>query len=63
MRISTIFICNVCGYEYDETGKCPVGIATQDFELPFRLHINYAAKRFLYGDSVTLLILHFLCRR
>lgn len=63
MRITTIFIYNVCDYEYDKTGKCPVGIATQDSELPFSLHINHAVKRFLYDDSVTLLILHFLCRR
>ena len=28
-----------------ETGKCPVGIATQDPELRSRLHIDHAAKR------------------
>ena len=32
-------------YRIYETGKCPVGIATQDPELRSRLHIDHAAKR------------------
>ena len=32
-------------YRICETGKCPVGIATQDPELRSRLHIDHAATR------------------